>query len=74
MLKGISIAGVIIGGIVTQNYLPVVCGVVSAIDMGVDYAIKQKNLNIDRRLENIGVSMANIRAGASGDRHSRATY
>lgn len=73
-LKGLSIVGAIVGGMATQNYLAVVGGVVSAIDMGVDYAIEQKNINIERRVENIGIGMANIRAGAGGDRHSRATY
>lgn len=73
-LKGLSIVGAIVGGIATQNYLAVVGGVVSAIDMGVDYAIEQKNINIERRVENIGIGMANIRAGAGGDRHNRATY
>lgn len=73
-LKGLSIVGAIVGGAATQNYLAVVGGVVSAIDMGVDYAIEQKNINIERRVENIGIGMANIRAGAGGDRHSRATY
>lgn len=73
-LKGLSIVGAIVAGAATQNYLAVVGGVVSAIDMGVDYAIEQKNINIERRVENIGIGMANIRAGAGGDRHSRATY
>lgn len=73
-LKGLSIVGAIVGGIATQNYLAVVGGVVSAVDMGVDYAIEQKNINIERRVENIGIGMANIRAGAGGDRHNRATY
>lgn len=73
-LKGLSIVGAIVGGVATQNYLAVIGGVVSAIDMGVDYAIEQKNINIERRVENIGIGMANIRAGAGGDRHNRATY
>lgn len=73
-LKGLSIVGAIVGGIATQNYLVALGGVVSAVDMGVDYAIEQKNINIERRVENIGIGMANIRAGAGGDRHSRATY
>lgn len=73
-LKGASIVGAIVGGLATQNYLLALGGAVSAVDMGIDYAIAAENIKLERSVEGIGIGMANIRAGAGGDRHNRATY
>ena len=40
--------------------------------MAVNMAIEQENININRRVENVGMNMANIRAGAGGDRKGRS--
>ena len=42
--------------------------------MGVDIAVAQEQLNLERAVENIGIQQANIRAGAGGDRSGRGTY
>lgn len=73
-LKTASIAGALALGGATANPTLMLASVVSAVDMGVDYAINRRNIDIERRVENIGIVMANIRAGAVGNRHGRATY
>lgn len=73
-MKGLAIGGAIVGGIASGNYLLALGGVVSAVDTAIDYGIAERNLNLERRVENISIGMANIRAGAGGDRHGRATY
>lgn len=73
-LKSAAIVTSIVTGIATQNYLLAVAGAASAVDMGIDYAIAAENIRLERRVEGIGIGMANIRAGAGGDRYGRATY
>ena len=73
-LKTASIAGALALGTATAHPTLMLAGVVSAVDMGVDYAINRRNIDIERRVENIGIGMANIRASAGGDRHGRSTY
>ena len=65
----LTIGGAIIGGALTGNPLAVAGGVMSAISWGVDIAQEQTNINLARRVENIGIGMANIRAGAGGNRN-----
>lgn len=65
----LAIGGAIIGGLATGNYLVAAGGLVSAISWGVDIAQEQTNINLSRRVENIGIGMANIRAGAGGNRN-----
>ena len=47
-----------------------------ALSWGVDIAVAQEQLNLERAVENIGIQQANIRAGAGagGDRSGRSTY
>ncbi len=46
----------------------------SALSWGVDIAVAQEQLNLERAVENIGIQQANIRAGAGGNRSGRSTY
>ena len=45
-----------------------------AFTRGVEIAVAQEQLKLERAVENIGISQANIRAGAGGDRFGKATY
>lgn len=72
--RAIGIAGMIGGGIATQNPMLVFAGVTSAVSWGVDLAVSQEQINLQRAVEGIGISQANIRAGAGGDRSGKATY
>ena len=69
-LKGVAIAGAIVVGLATQNYLLALGGVMSAVDTVVDYGIADENIRLERKVENISVGMANVRAGAGGNRNS----
>lgn len=73
-LKGIGIVGSIAAGAITGNPLLALAGVATAVDTLLDYGIAQQRIDLERRVENIGIGMANIRAGAGGDRNNRATY
>ena len=64
--------GLMLGGIATANPMAVVAGAISLTTMGINMAIEQENININRRVENVGMNMANIRAGAGGDRNGRS--
>ena len=46
----------------------------SALSWGVDIAVAQEQINLERAVEHIGIQQANIRAGAGGDRSGRNTY
>jgi hypothetical protein len=71
----IGTAAVAIGmGIATQNYVAVVGGLISLVSMGIRYGIAEQDLLIERAVADVGIGMANIRAGTGGDRNSRATY
>lgn len=72
--KAVGIAAMIGGGIATQNPMLVFAGVTSAVSWGVDLAVAQEQINLQRAVEGIGISQANIRAGAGGDRSGKATY
>ncbi|MBQ7363524.1 MAG: hypothetical protein IJW48_03620 [Clostridia bacterium] len=52
----------------------VAAGIGSAISWGVDIFVAQEQINLQRAVENIGISQANIRAGAGGDRSGRSMY
>ena len=71
-LKTASIAGALALGIATGNPLLAVAGVTSLVDTAVDYAIAERDIAISRSVENIGIGMANIRAGAGGNRTGRS--
>lgn len=70
----LGIGGAIIGGALTGNVMAVVAGVGAAVNMAVQYSIAQENINLQRRVEDISIGMANVRAGAGGDRVGRSTY
>lgn len=74
VMKGAGIVTAIATGLLTSNYLVAAGGVVAALDTAIDYGIAAQNIDLERRVENIGIGMANIRAGAGGDRHGRAAY
>lgn len=73
-IRGLGIAASIIGGLATGNYLLAVGGAVSALDWGIEIGIAQENLNIERAVNNVSIGMANVRAGAGGDRHGKSNY
>ena len=73
-IRGLGIAASIIGGLATGNYLLAVGGAVSALDWGIEIGIAQENLNLERAVNNVSIGMANIRAGAGGDRHGKSNY
>ena len=70
MLKTVGSAGAILGGVVTGNWLVALAGVMSVTDTFVDYGIAAENIRLERSVENISVGMANVRAGAGGNRNS----
>lgn len=72
--KSVGIGLAIIGGAVAGSPLAVAAGVGAAISWGVDIAVAQAQLNLERSVENIGISQANIRAGAGGDRYGKAIF
>ena len=72
--RAVAIGASIIGGFATGNVLAIAAGVGSAISWGVDYSVEAARLNLQRRVEDIGIGMANRRAGAGGDRLSRLGY
>lgn len=73
-MRWIGIGTAVILGAATGNPLAIAAGVGSAISWGVDIAVAQEQLNLERAVENIGIQQANIRAGAGGDRSGRNTY
>ena len=73
-MRAIGIGTTLIVGAATGNPLAIAAGVGSAISWGVDIAVAQEQLNLERAVENIGIQQANIRAGAGGDRSGRNTY
>ena len=73
-MRALSIGGTILGGVVTGNPMAVIAGIGSAVSWGVDIAIAQENLNLQRRVEGVSLEQTMIRAGAGGDRVGRATY
>ena len=72
--RGLAIGTTVITGAVTGNPLMVAAGIGSAISWGVDISVAQEQIKLQRAVENIGISQANIRAGAGGDRFGKATY
>ena len=73
-LRGLGIAASIIGGLVTGNYLLAVGGVSAAVDWGINTTIAKDTLNLERAVNNVSIGMANVRAGAGGDRYGRSNY
>lgn len=72
--RSIGIGIAVVGGAMTGNVLAVAAGVGAAVTWGVNIAVAQEQINLQRSVENIGIAQANIRAGAGGDRSGRATY
>lgn len=70
----VGIGTAVIMGAVSGNPLAVAAGIGAAVSWGVDVAVAQDQLNAQRAVEQIGISQANIRAGAGGDRAGRNTY
>ncbi|MBR3680621.1 MAG: hypothetical protein IKL79_01295 [Clostridia bacterium] len=73
-MRGLAIGGSFVGAAITGNPLLAVAGVVSAVDWGLEIGIAQENLNIERAVSNVSIGMANIRAGAGGDRFGKSGY
>lgn len=72
--RGLAIGTAIIGGAIAGNPLVVLAGVGAAVSWGVDISVAREQIRLERAVENIGISQANIRAGAGGDRSGRNTY
>lgn len=72
--RALNIGTAVIMGAVHGNPLAVAAGVGMAVSWAVDIAVAQDQLNVQRAVEQIGISQANIRAGAGGDRAGRNTY
>lgn len=70
----INIGLPLVVGVATGNPMAVIAAVGSAISWGVDVAVAQDRINIQRSVENVGIGMANVRAGAGGDRSGRNPY
>ena len=64
-------AGVAAG---SANPVAAIAVAIGLVSIGVNYKIAEKDLLIERSVADVGTGMANIRAGAGGDRISRATY
>ena len=69
--RAIGIGASLVGAVATGNPLLAVGGVVSAVDWISEVSISQENINIARAVNNVTVGMANIRAGAGGDRYGK---
>jgi hypothetical protein len=73
--KRLGMTGVsLITGAASGNWGMVVASVASLANWGIDIGLAQANINTERRVEQIGIKQANIRAGAGGDRNGKATY
>ena len=72
--RTINIGTAVITGAVTGNPLAIAAGIGMAVSWAVDIAVAKDQLNIQRTVENISISQANIRAGAGGDRAGRNVY
>ena len=72
--RALNIVGMLGAGAITGNPMFIFAGVTSAVSWAVDLSIAQEQINLERAVENIGISQANIRAGSGGDRSGRATY
>lgn len=70
----VSAAGSIIYGVASQNYVAAVAGAMSLVGMGVKAGIEEYNLNIHHAIENVSIRMANVRAGAGGERNGTKGY
>lgn len=64
----------IAAGIATGNPALIIGGVMAGVNYAKNIAISQYEINLQRQVENIGIGLANIRAGSGGDRYSRASY
>lgn len=73
-IRGLGIAASIIGGLATGNYLLAVGGVSAAVDWGINTTLAKDTLNLERAVNNVSIGMANVRAGAGGDRYGRSNY
>lgn len=67
----LGMVGMVALGIATGHPLAALTGVTTMmLTKAMQYGIAREDLNIQRRVENIGIDMANLRAGAGGDRFS----
>lgn len=66
----IAIGAAVVGGLATGNYLAAGAGLMSALSWGVDMQNQRINIDLSRRIQGIGIGMANIRAGAGGNRNA----
>ena len=70
----ISIGATIATGIATGNPLTVMAGAMSIVTGLVELGQAQENINIGKAVNGVSVDMANIRAGAGGDRLGRQNF
>lgn len=68
--QGIAVGGAIVAGIATGNPLMMVAAGMSIVDKYVGYANNAETIRLEKMVENISVGMANVRAGAGGNRNS----
>ena len=64
----------LIGGIATGNPVAIGGAVLSAANRGIELIQAAEDLRISRAVEDVGIDMANIRAGSYGDRGRRDGY
>lgn len=73
--RGVSIAASLVFGVATKHpVIGFIGSAVSAASWGADIALSKEELSLQRRLEDISIQQANIRAGAGGGRAGRNGY
>lgn len=66
----LAIGTALIGGAVTGNIPAMVGGVAAIASRLTDIGLERQRLALSRSVEDVGIQMANIRAGSNGDRSS----
>ena len=72
--SGLAIGTTLVIGAATGNPLMMLGGVVAGASKIAQIGIAQENINLKRQVEDIGIGMTNIRAGASAERLARFGY
>lgn len=72
--RGAAFAYASVHSLISGNPMGFALGMVGMAFTAADYAIARENLSMQRTLEGMSITRANIRAGASSDRVGRATY
>lgn len=72
--KALTTGAMLVGGIVTANPAIIAGAAISVANQGLELYRAQENLQIAESVEDVGIGLANIRAGSLGDRARKGSY